>query len=65
VVGAVASVVGAIADEDVVDVDRICASSLAVAVKLLRPVVQVIWSMVNERPSAMATESGKMTILLA
>jgi hypothetical protein len=31
----------------------------------LRPVVQVIWSMVNERPSAMATESGKMTILLA
>jgi hypothetical protein len=27
-------------------------------------VVQVIWPMVNERPSATVTESGMMTILL-
>jgi hypothetical protein len=33
VVGAAASVVGAVADEDVVDADRICASSVVVAVK--------------------------------
>jgi hypothetical protein len=65
VVRAVASVVGAVADEDAVDVDRICASSVAVAVKLLTPVVQVIWPMVNERPSATGAESGMMTILLA
>jgi hypothetical protein len=65
VVRAVASVVGTIADEDVVDADRICVFSVAVAVKLLTPVVQVIWPMVNERPSAMAAESGMMTILLA
>jgi hypothetical protein len=39
VVGAVASVVGAVADEDVVDVDWICASSVVVAVKLLTLVV--------------------------
>jgi hypothetical protein len=38
-VGAIANVVGAVADEDVVDVDRICASSMAAAVKLLTPVV--------------------------
>jgi hypothetical protein len=30
----------------------------------LTPVVQVIWPTVNERPSATATESGMMTILL-
>jgi hypothetical protein len=42
VVGAIASVVGAVADEDVVGTDRIYASSVAVAVKLLMPVVQVI-----------------------
>jgi ABC-type xylose transport system permease subunit len=65
VVGAIASVVRAVADEDVVDTNRICASSVVVAVKLLTPVVQVIWSMVNERPSATVTESGMMTILLA
>jgi hypothetical protein len=65
VVEAVASVIGAIADEDVVDTDRIYASSVAVAVKLLTPVVQVIWPTVNERPFAMAAESGMMTILLA
>jgi hypothetical protein len=35
VVGAIASVIGAVADEDVVDTDRICASSMAVVVKLL------------------------------
>jgi hypothetical protein len=65
VVRAVANVVGAVADEDVVDADRICASSVAVVVKLLTLVVYVIWSMVNERPSAMAAELGMMTILLA
>jgi hypothetical protein len=64
-VGAVASVVGAIADEDVVDADRIYASSVAVALKLLTSVVQVIWQTVNERPSATVAESGMMTILLA
>jgi ABC-type xylose transport system permease subunit len=65
VVRAVASVVVAIADEDVVDVDRICTSVVVVAVKLLTSVVQVIWLTVNKRPSAIATESGMMTILLA
>jgi hypothetical protein len=35
-------VVGAVADEDVVDADRIYASSMARAVKLLTPVIQVI-----------------------
>jgi hypothetical protein len=48
-----------------VDADRICASSMATVVKLLTPVVQVIWSMVNKRPSATAMKSGMMTILLA
>jgi hypothetical protein len=65
VVRAVASVVGAVADEDVVDANRICTSSVAAAVKLLTPVVKVIWPMVNERPSATAAESRIMTILLA
>jgi hypothetical protein len=65
VVRAVASVVGAVADEDVIDPIWICASSMVVAVELLTPVVQVIWSTVNERPSATAAESGLMTILLA
>jgi ABC-type xylose transport system permease subunit len=65
VVGAVASVVRAVADEDVFDADRICTSSVGVAVKLLMPVVQVIWPTMNERPSAMTAESGMMTILLA
>jgi hypothetical protein len=65
VVEAIASVVGAIADEDVVDANRICASSVAVVVKLLMPVVQVTCSTVNERPSATTAESGMMTILLA
>jgi hypothetical protein len=31
----------------------------------LTPVVQVIWPMVNLRPSAIAADSGMMTILLA
>jgi hypothetical protein len=65
VVRAVASVFGAVTDEDVVNADRICTSSVAAAVKLLTPVVQVIWPTVNERPSATAVESGMMTILLA
>jgi hypothetical protein len=34
--------VGAVADGDVVDADRICASSVAVVEKLLTLVVQVI-----------------------
>jgi hypothetical protein len=33
------SVVEGVADEDMVDADRICASSVAVVVKLLTPVV--------------------------
>jgi hypothetical protein len=33
------SVVKGVADEDMVDTDRICASSMAVVVKLLTPVV--------------------------
>jgi hypothetical protein len=57
--------VGVVADEDVVDTDWICASYVGVAVKLLTPVVQVIWPTVNERPSATAAESRMMTILLA
>jgi hypothetical protein len=57
--------VGVVADEDVVDTDWIYASYVGVAVKLLTPVVQVIWPTVNERPSATAAESGMMTILLA
>jgi stage V sporulation protein SpoVS len=65
VVGAIAGVVRAVADEDVVETDRICASSVVVAVKLLTPVVQVIWPTVNERSSATAVKSEMMTILLA
>jgi hypothetical protein len=42
VVGAIARVVRVVADVDMVDADRICASSVAVVVKLLMPVVQVI-----------------------
>jgi hypothetical protein len=65
VVEAAVSVVRAVANEEVVDVDRIYASSVVVAVNLLMPVVQVIWPMVNDRPSATAAESGMMIILLA
>jgi hypothetical protein len=39
VVEAVAEVVRAVADEDVVNADQICASSVAVVVKLSTPVV--------------------------
>jgi hypothetical protein len=39
VVRVVANMVRAIADEDVVDADRICAASVAVVVKLLTLVV--------------------------
>jgi len=44
VVGAVASVIEAVADidEEVIDADRIYASSMVVWAKLLRPVVQMI-----------------------
>jgi hypothetical protein len=65
VVRAVASMVRAIAAKDVVDADQIYASSVAVAVKLLTPVVQVIWPTVNKRPSATAVKSGMMTVLPA
>jgi hypothetical protein len=64
VIRAEASVAGAVADEDVVDADQICTSSVATAVKLLTLVVQVIWLTVNESPSATVTESRLMTILL-
>ena len=58
VVGVVASVVGAAADvdEEVVGVDRIYASSVVVAVKLLKLTV-------NVKPPAMTTKSGMMAIL--
>jgi hypothetical protein len=62
VVGDAANVVGAVAGEDVVDADWIYASSVVVTVKPPTPVVQVIWSMMNMRPSAMAVKSGMMTI---
>jgi hypothetical protein len=39
VVRAIASVIGVVADEDVVNANWTCASSVAVAVKLLTPVV--------------------------
>jgi hypothetical protein len=42
VVKAIDSVVRAVADEDMVDADQICTSSVVVAVKLLTLVVQVI-----------------------
>ena len=64
VVGAVASVVGATADigEEVIDANQICTSSMVVIVKLLKPMVQVIWSMANVRSSATAMKSWMMTI---
>jgi hypothetical protein len=66
VVRAVTSVVGDVADvgEDMIDADWICTSSVAAAVKLSALVVQVVWSTVNMKPSAMATKSGMMTIWL-
>ena len=59
------TVVGAVADvgEAVVDVDRICASSVVMVMKLSEPVVQVIWPMVNVRPFGVAMEPKMMTIL--
>jgi len=64
VVGAVASMVGATADigEEVIDANQICTSSMVVIVKLLKPMVQVIWSMANVRSSATAMKSWMMTI---
>jgi hypothetical protein len=47
---------------EVVDADRIRTFSMAVMMKLLEPVVQVIWPIVNVRPATVAMESGKMTI---
>jgi Holliday junction resolvasome RuvABC endonuclease subunit len=47
---------------EVVDADWICTSSMAVMTKSLELVVQVIWLIVNVRPTAVAMESGKMTI---
>ena len=65
VAGARSNVVGAIADagEAVVDADRICVSSMVMAMKLSELVVQVIWPMVNVRPFGVAMEPGMMTIL--
>jgi len=67
VVRAIASVVEAPTDvgEEVIGADQICASSMVVAVKLLKTVVQVIWPMVNVRLSATAVELGMMTIWFA
>jgi hypothetical protein len=47
---------------EVVDADRICTSSMAMTTKSLELVVQVIWPIMNMRPTAVAMESGKMTI---
>ena len=65
VAGARSNVVGAIADagEAVVDADRIHASFVVMAMKLLEPVVQVIWPTMNVRPFGIAMELGMMTIL--
>ena len=67
VVGAIASVIGAAADidEEVIGADRICASCMVVVVKLLKPVVQVIWSMMNVMSPATAAELGMMVIWFA
>ena len=56
------SVVGGVTDvnEEAIGADQICASSMAVAVKLLKPVV---WSTMNVMPPVMATELGMMAIL--
>ena len=57
--------VGAVADvgEAVVDADRIRASSVVMAMRLLEPVVQVIWLIVNVRLFGVAMDLGMMTIL--
>ena len=65
VAGARSNVVGAVADagEAVVHADWICASSVVMAMKLSKPVVQVIWPILNVRPFGVAMEPGMMTIL--
>jgi hypothetical protein len=67
VVGAIASAIGAKTDigEEVIGTDQICTSSMVVAVKLLKSVVQVIWVMVNMRLSATTVESRMMIIWFA
>jgi len=67
VVGTVASVVGAATyvGEEVISADWICTSSMVVAVKPLKPVVQMIWPTVNMRPLATIAESEMMTIWFA
>ena len=64
--GARSNVVGAVDDagEAVVDADRIRASSVVMAMRLLEPVVQVIWLIVNVRLFGVAMDLGMMTILL-
>jgi hypothetical protein len=47
---------------EVVDADQICTSSMVVMTKSLQPVVQVIWLIMNVRPTPVAMELGKMTI---
>jgi len=63
--GARSNVVEAVADasEAVVDADRICSSSVVMAMRLSEPVVQVIWPTVNVRPFGVAMDPGMMTIL--
>ena len=60
----VAGVVGAVANvgEELIDTDWICAFSMVVAAKLLKPVVQVVWPTMNVRSSATTAKSGMMTI---
>jgi hypothetical protein len=48
-----------------ISIDWIYVSSEVMATKLLEPVVDVIWRMVNMRLPAIAAEAGMMTILLA
>ena len=63
--GARSNMVEAVADagEAVVDVDRIHASSVVMAMRLSELVVQVIWPTVNVRPFGVAMDPGMMTIL--
>ena len=63
-VGDIAGVVEVVADAgvEVIAADQICASSMVVVAKLLKPVVEVIWSTMNVMPSATAPKLEMMTI---
>ena len=58
VVGARSTVVGAVADAG-----EAMVGAEVMAMKSSKPVVQVIWPMVNVRPFSVAMEPGMMTIL--